>query len=240
MKYRIAAGFALALLLSTVPALAAGQPAIDLTVTGQGNATQMPDMATVNFGVTTTEEAADVATSQNNAIYEKVLASIVRLGVARSDVRTTYYNLSYNPRPQPTAGTIEPRPPLEQRYGYTVSRGIIVTLHDTKLVGKAIDTAVAAGVTNVDGVAFGAANNRKLYAQALNKAVSDARAQADAMASAAGLHILRIKAMQQGYAPVPMMRMATTMAVQAPNVPTNIEPNSVEVNATVTITYVAQ
>jgi uncharacterized protein YggE len=126
---------------------------------------------------------------------------------------------------------------VRERYGYFVYRGVTVTLHRLPLVGKAIDAAIGAGVTDIGGVAFGVSDRKGQQQQALRAAVADARAQAEAMAAAAGLHITRIRTMQQGFAspPVPMVReMALPKAAPAP---TEIEPSSVETQATVTITY---
>ena len=212
-----------------------------ITVSAQGRASAMPDMATESFTIATNADTAAAATSDNNARYERLMSSLQSLGVARSDIRTTYYNLSFSPPPQaaPQSGPVQPAP---ERYGYFVSRSIQVTLHHLDAVGKAIDTAVAAGVTDIGGVSFGVSNNRAQYAQALRSAVSDARGQADAMAAAAGLHVVRVKSMQQGYAeaPTPRVMMAAQMAGPAPVPPTQIEPSNVEVTATVSVTYEAQ
>ncbi len=212
-----------------------------ITVSAQGRASAMPDMATESFTIATNADSAAAATSDNNARYERLMSSLQSLGIARGDISTMYYNLSFSPPPQaqPQSGPVQPAP---ERYGYFVSRSIQVTLHHLDAVGKAIDTAVASGVTDIGGVSFGVSNNRAQYARALRSAVSDARAQADAMAAAAGLHVVRVKSMQQGYAevPTPRVMMAAQMPAPAPMPPTQIEPSNVEVTASVTVTYEAQ
>jgi uncharacterized protein YggE len=196
----------------------------------------MPDMATETFTISTNADNAAAATSDNNQRYERLMSALASLGISRADIRTTSYNVSYTPPPQPQTGA--PLPPAPERSGYFVYRGIAVTLHQLPLVGKAIDAAIGAGVTDIGGVTFGVSNRKVQQDQALRAAVRDARAQADAMAAAAGLHITRIRTMQQGFAsaPVPMMRaMAGAAPAAAP--PTQIEPSSIETQATVTITY---
>lgn len=240
MILRRFAALTLLLALAAAPALGASRPAIAITVTGQGRASQMPDMATLDLSVATNAAAAAAATSHNNAIYRNVLAALEHLGIAQSDVRTTYYTLGYTPRP--AEGTAILPSPYHPRYGYTVTRGLQVSVRRTDLVGKAVDAAAASGVTSVGGVSFGVAANRALYDRALHEAVLDARAQADAMASAAGLHIVRITSLVQGYAsnPLPMARMAAVAQDGAASVPTSIEPGTIEVQATVTVTYEAR
>jgi uncharacterized protein YggE len=206
-----------------------------ITVTGQGVSTAMPDMATETFTISTNADNAARATADNNERYGRLLKALESFGIAQNDIRTTSYNVNYTPPPQPQAGM--PLPPVRERYGYFVYRGVTVTLHRLPLVGKAIDAAIGAGVTDIGGVAFGVSDRKGQQQQALRAAVADARAQAEAMAAAAGLHITRIRTMQQGFAspPVPMVReMALPKAAPAP---TEIEPSSVETQATVTITY---
>lgn len=208
-----------------------------ITVSGQGTASAMPDMATESFTISTNAQSAAQATSDNNARYERLLSGLEALGIEHGDIRTTSYNVSYTPPPDPQPAGVTP--PVRERSGYFVYRGVTVTLHRLPLVGKAIDSAIAAGVTDIGGVAFGISDRKGQQSLALRAAVRDAQAQAQAMAAAAGLHIVRVRFMQQGFAsaPVPMVKMASAAA---PSPPTQIEPGSVETQATVTVTYDAQ
>jgi uncharacterized protein len=218
-----------------------------VTVSAQGRASAPPDMATESFTISTNSDTAAAAASDNNARYERLMRALQSMGVAHGDIQTTSYNLSYTPPPQAQSGQGEPpgqAPPgvPQQRYGYFVNRSIQVTLTRLQMVGKVVDAAVGSGVTDIGGVSFGVRNNRAQYAQALRQAVAAARAQGDAMASAAGLHLVRVKSMQQGYAeaPVPRVMMAASIQGAVPSPPTAIEPSNVEVNANVTITYEAR
>jgi len=211
-----------------------------ITVSAQGRAGAQPDMATENLTIATNADSAAAAAADNNARYDRLMKALQSLGIAHDDIRTTYYNLNYTPPPQTLPGGAAIAP-VRERYGYFVNRNIQVTVHHLDAVGKAVDAAVASGVTDIGGVTFGVTNSRAQVAQALQSAVSDARRQADAMAAAAGLHIVRVKSMQQGYAEAPMPRIMMSAAGPAPvPPPTNIEPSSVEVNATVSVTYEAQ
>ncbi len=225
---------AIVLAVSVLAPAAAAQLS-EITVTAEGRASAMPDMATASFAISTYATTAASATSDNNERYERLLHALRGLGISENDVRTTSFNVSYNPPPTPPA-----TPEQGARYGYTVSRGMNVTVRRLSLVGKVIDTAVSAGVTDVNGVTFDTSDTRRQYAQALQDGVQQARAQAQAMAAAAGLHIVRVKSMQVGgpnrVTPVvegPMFRAAAA-------VPTQIQPSSVETTATVTVTYESQ
>ena len=211
-----------------------------IVVTGQGSVSESPDIATLSFSIVTNDDVAETAASRNNGIYNNVLTRLGAFGIAKNDIRTTYYGMNYVPRPEQPPQTPGVAMPVRgnERYGYVVNRGLSVTIHDTKNAGRAIDAAVRAGVTDIGGVAFGIADQRGAFGSALKRAVLDAQSQAKTLASAANLRIVRVRAIQQGYAapitPVPMMR---TMAATPEAVPTQIEPGSVNVQATVTITF---
>ncbi len=106
-----------------------------------------------------------------------------------------------------------------------------------------IDTAVAAGVNNVQGVDYSIANTRAMFLRALAQAIASARSEGDAMAQAAGLHIVRIQSINSpGGIP-----MAMSAGRFAPNVmadvavPTQISPpSSLDVSANVSVVYLAQ
>lgn len=235
----IAAVLLCPLSVGPLAALAAGAPT-QIVVTGQGTVSRSPDVATLNFSIVTNDDVAERASSRNNAVYTTVLSRLGAIGIGKNDVRTTFYGMNFVPRPEepPQApGAMPVRRPGE-RYGYVVNRGLSVTIHDTKNAGRAIDAAVASGVTDIGGVSFGIADQRGAFGSALKRAVQDAQSQAKTLAEAANLHIVRVRTIQQGYAapitPVPMMR---TMAATPEAVPTQIEPGSVDVQATVTITF---
>lgn len=227
--------FLLAALFALAAAPAAASPT-EITVTAEGRASTMPDMATAAFTISTNAATAAAATSENNVRYDRLLRALHGLDISTSDIRTTSFSLNYNPAPKP------PDVPQQgQRYGYFVYRGISVTVHRLAGLGKVVDAAVEAGVTDVNGVSFDTADTRGQFAQALADGVRQARAHAEAMAAAAGLHVVRVKNMQEGTPSriLPSMQAAVFRAAPAP-APTQIEPSAVETRATVTVTYEAQ
>lgn len=226
-------------LCAAVPARAASPTLI--TVTGQGHVSAAPDMATENFSIATNADSAAAATSDNNARYSRLAAALHALGIAGADIRTTGFGVSYNPPPQPAPGQAIPPPP-EQRYGYFANRSVEVTLHRLALAGKAVDAAVAAGVTDVGGVTFGISNRRPALQQALRDAVADALMQAQTMAAASGLRVVAVRSIGQQYPVVQpfVVQGAVMRAAPAPAPPTEIQPSGVDVTASVTVTYEAR
>lgn len=233
---RLLVSAALAVLLLAAPAAAAAAAPPEITVTAQGRSSTMPDMATVSLAISTFASSADRALSDNNTRYNRLVQALTGVGIAKSDVQTSSFNLNYNPPPEPPQ-----KPSPDQRYGYTVQRWLTISVHRLPLVGKAVDAAAGAGVTDVGSVNFTASDSAGQYAQALRNAVAHAYERAKVIAAASGLHALHVKSISEGGANVLVSpRMTADVYRAGPAVPTQIEPSAVETTATVTVTYEAQ
>ncbi len=223
-------------------AKAVSSPAL-ITVSGEGVVTRSPDMATVNVSIETNADAASTALSNNNRKFDDLKNRMLALGIAEGDINASTYNVNFNPPPPLQEGATVARPvpyPDGQRYGYVVSRSITMKVRKVNEAGKVIDESIAAGATNVNGVEFSVSDQRAAYASALRAAVKDAQSQARAMAGAAHMRIVRIRSMQSGYFPTPVMMRATQARSAGPMpspVPTVVRPENLDVRANVTIVY---
>lgn len=220
------------LALASAPA-GADTPAgtTEIRVSGTGSVTMTPDLANVVAAVETNAPAAGDAVARNNEIYDRIVAALMKTGVARSDVTLVSYTMNYNPKPR----TAPPNPDGE-RYGYTVSRTFGVKVRDIANAGRVADACSGSGATSINDVSFGLADPSAARTQATNKAVADARANADTLAAAAHLRIVSIKSVELGgggIAPQPMMRMAA-------NAPTQFDQSNVNVSVSVSATFLAQ
>ncbi len=225
----------MALLILVCPALPAAAATTEIVVSGQGTASAAPDMATISFTINTYAASAQNAISANNARYQRLDSAMHALGVPAADVQTTSFTLDYNPAPKPPEA-----PSPGERYGFNAARSVDVIVHQLSLVGKSIDAAAAAGVTDVGGVQFAVSDTSAQNVAALKSAVLDARAQADALAEAAGLRIIGIRSIRQGggiFQPQPAANVSTMMAAR---VPTVIRPSAVQTSTTVSIIFIAQ
>ena len=250
MPHRIAV--ALAALLTVVPAASFAQaagssPASEGTtavITGQGTVSRPPDTATVTAAIQTNDDVAANATSKNNAALAALTTALGALHVDASDVKTTYYNVSFIPRPAPPpapqGAILQPAYPYQNaRYGYVVNRQLSITVARVGDVGAVIDAAVKAGVTNINGVQYGLKDRKSASDAALALALEDAANQAKVVAAASHMRVGGIKQIQVGPSyggPVPSpMRAISTIA--GTSIPTEITPAAVDVRATATVTY---
>jgi hypothetical protein len=96
---------------------------------------------------------------------------------------------------------------------------------------------VANGANNVNGISFLVSDEKQLSLrnEALTAAVTRARADADAVAKAAGLTIAGVKEITVGGAYVPVPRAEMSYADKA--VATPLQPGEMTVTASVSVTY---
>jgi hypothetical protein len=121
--------------------------------------------------------------------------------------------------------------------GYVARNTVEVRVDDISRVGELLEIAVGSGATTVSGVRFDLKDQSQLERDALSRAVSDARAKAEAIAAATGRaidQIVRIE--EQGVSsiepPRPMFREAQLASADAPP----IAAGQMEIRARVTVT----
>jgi uncharacterized protein len=181
--YRRASGFLYAfVVLLCVAALIAfvatgNQPARNntISVTGTATASGTPDTAAFSIGVTTTAASASSALAKNNRQTRSLEATLFRSGVTKANLQTS--GLSIYPATNNNG----------QVTGFTVSDNLVVTMHNMKKVGTAIDAAANAVGNDVtlSGITFSLSNDSGLLASARSKAIRSAHTIAAQLASAA-------------------------------------------------------
>jgi uncharacterized protein YggE len=207
------------------------QQTIQASSTGEIMAS--PDQSLISLSVETNEQDAGGAQAQNAQAMALVMDALMRAGVAEEDLQTTRYSIS----PVYDSNTsISP----QRVQSYRVTNTLVITLRDVNRSGEIIDLAVVNGANRIDTVAFTLSEERQqqLRAQAITNALRMARADADAVAGAAGLTILRVKdiTVGQNYYPIAYQGVENAGAADTA-VTTPIVPGDVTVNAQVTVTY---
>ncbi len=213
----------LGLAAATLPraASSAAAEAGGITVQGTASVTSVPDRAGLSFGVESKGSSARAALSANAAEMRRVIAALKAAGV--TDVKTQYVSLSpqYNDK--------------SEAQGFVATNTVSVTIKDLAKAGAVIDAAVNAGANQVYGPSLSRGDQDELYRQALKAAVANARASAQALASASNLSLGRVTAIVEGGGapqPVPFAAADKAMAESTP-----IEPGTQETSASVTVTF---
>lgn len=232
----IAALVAFGLLLGLSPLAAQEGPAPrrqTLTVTGEGHATGVPDMATFSTGVVSEAKVAREALDANSKAVADLIAAVKGTGVEARDISTSGFSV----QPQ----YAEPKKDSNDGpriVGYQVRNTVSVRVRDLARLGGLLDQVVTSGANQIGGIAFDIADPSKLEDAARVAAVEDARHQAELIANASRVRLVRVLTVVAGSAPRPMPRMmaAAPMRLKAADaVP--VEAGESEVTADVTITY---
>jgi uncharacterized protein len=204
--------------------------------TGTGNVIGTPDRAQVTFSVQTENIDVRQAQADNAVQMNKVIDALVGSGLPRDALKTTGYNIY--PVYEDSTGILTPKIKT-----YRVTNTLTVTLHDVSRTGEVIDVAVANGVNQADSIQFMLSDEQSqvLRTQALQKAVTRARSDADTVAAALGSTVTSVKNadISAGYYPVLFQNYQydSVGASMKSAAPTPVQPGDITVSATITVTY---
>lgn len=145
-----------------------------LKVKGEGEIAAQPDTASVNLGVVTESKELISAQQQNSIVGNKVIDSLIALGIDRNQIQTFDYR-------------IEPIYDYDQGKqifrGYKVTHILEVKIDDLSIIGKVVDTAVQNGANYVANVQFTTRYKDSYYQQALVFALNNASNKAKTIAN---------------------------------------------------------
>lgn len=157
-------------------------PAKSFSVTAEGEALAVADIASFNFSVNedgvTSDEAQKKATDKIN----KALDYLKTNGVEEKDIKTENYSIY--PKYENVAPCLAFDCPVYAEpkiIGYTVSQTIAVKVRDTENTGKFLSELTKFQINNVSGISFTIDDTDALYDIARKDAVKKAQAKAEAL-----------------------------------------------------------
>ena len=153
-------------------------------VTGMGQVTSAPDIATLNGGVEAVAEAVAEARSKAAEAMDAMMEALASLGVEDRNIQTTSFNIY--PEYQ-----YDREKDKSELVGYRVNNQIAVTIRDLDQVGAVIDDMVEAGgdLARFNGIRFGLDDPKPLETEARKLAVEDLTAKATELADNAGVSL---------------------------------------------------
>jgi uncharacterized protein len=203
-----------------------------ISVTGTGKVILSPDTADVRLGVVVTSTTVKGAREAAAGSMTKVIDALKAIGIADKDIATSW--ISLQPAYDYQSGTNPPH-----ITGYQFSNSVAVTIHDLDKVGDAIDGALAAGATSLDGVSFRVADEAAAESQARQAAMTEAKAKADTLASAAGVSITGVESISENVAgnPYPVYFGAAAAPDAGKSIPTPVQPGTTDVTVSIAVVY---
>ena len=170
-----------------------------VTVTGQGKVSYEPDLAIVTLGVQIDKaKTADVALGQLNDKMAKIMAAVYANKISEADISTSAYTL---------AAQYDYKNNISVVSGYNANEQLIIKVRnydkDKNNLNKIISVATSAGANQVNGLTFDISSVNDLKQEARIKAINDAKAKAQVLATAAGVKLKDISGWYENILQVP-------------------------------------
>lgn len=221
---------------ATTDSDAAG-PDRSIEVTADGEASGMPDRATVLVAVESTGPDARAVSDDLAGSDDALRDALFDVGLTEDDIRTERYDVRQERAREPSAERDDPR--------YVGTHVYALAIDDVDAVGDVIDVAIGAGADRVERVQFGltAAREATVREQALTNAMSGARGQADVLASNANLTITGVHTVSTTNVRTTPYRSAGLEAEAADEtggLATGVEPGDVDVSVTLRVVFAAE
>jgi uncharacterized protein YggE len=209
-------------------ALADSAPVSSIRVSADAKVTAKPDRVQIEIGVSTRATQSQEAAAQNARQVESMLAAVHK-AVPAALLKTVSYSLNPNYEYHVSGG----EPTVT---GYTAMNVVQVTLDDLEKIGGVIDAAAQAGANHVQGIQFTLRDQDAVRAEALREAAMRARAQADVLATALGLKVVRVLSAEENSPRfTPITRPMARAAMSSASVATPVEAGTLDVAAEVTL-----
>lgn len=229
---------ALSLLSATLAVAALSAPVAaqerTITVTGRGEFSVEPDMATVIIGVQTEAEVAATALDDASAATAAILATLDGEGVLAEDIRSGAIRL--NPRYSQSvlsSGT--------QITGYQAVNSVEVRVNDLDRLGSLLAAVVGDGANRLDGVQFGLQDPAEATDEARRRAVVEGARLAALYAQAAGVAVGELTMLNEsgggGYRPMVAESRQMELAASSPQFDVPVSPGKIDLSASVVMVY---
>lgn len=203
----------------------------EITVSAQGRAFAIPDIALIKFGVTTEGMKIQDIVKENTEKMNNILKEIKDLEIEEKDIQTISYNLT----PRYEWGK------EGQRIfrGYTLNQEIKVKIRKFEKIGQVLEKTTQIGANLVGDLEFKIDDPEKVREVARKEAIEKAKAKASQLASQSGLRLVKIINVYEDYTPqpTPFKAMPEGIGGGEISVAPEIQPGEEEVIVRVSLVY---
>lgn len=231
----LAVGLTLVLLVTVLAGCSTvnltGQPE-GITVSGEGEVSVVPDLATLSLGVEAQDTTVTAAQDQAAAAMEMVMAALTDNGIAEEDIQTRYFSIYDVTRWDDETWE-------EETIGYRVSNTVSVKIRNMDSIGSIIDAVVEAGgdLTRVNGISFSVEDPSMYYDEAREEAMADAKARAEALAELGGVKLGKPTYITEGSYQSGITYYGAARVDEAMESETPISAGETEITLNVQVTY---
>ncbi|MDD5547510.1 MAG: SIMPL domain-containing protein [Candidatus Pacebacteria bacterium] len=208
-------------------------PARTITVSGEGKAVAIPDIAQVSFSVLTRGSSPEKISDENIKKMNAAIDYVKGEGIDVKDIKTTGYNLSPNYEYDKDRRT-------SYISGYTITQTVQIKIRDFSKIGKILGRLPELGINDIGTLSFDVDEQDEYLNQARKQAFEKAMAKAKEMAKQNGVKIKKVVTFsesQNGYYPYPVYKTALGMGEAAMDAAPRIEAGSQEITVNVSVVY---
>ena len=209
-----------------------------LAVRGMAELEKPADQLRLTIGVITENNDATAAMEENARRMRNVIKAIEKAGLTDDEYETGRYQVRprYTRRPRQLDPSWRPR-----IVDYEVTNTVNIKSKKLDITAKLIEAASKAGANTIDSISFDLADPRMYRREAIAEATRNAIADANVLADASSLRLVRIMSITldnaQPQPPPPLSRRRMLTAGAAVEAATPISPGDVTIRATVNIVY---
>ena len=218
---------------TTVGAINLNSQQEGIWITGQGEVTAVPDIATLRLGIEAQEASVAEAQSQAVEAMDKVMTALTESGVAEKDIQTQYFNIRQVTKWDRVTEE-------ETVIGYRVTNMVTAKIRDIDKVGVIIDAVAEVGgdLTRIDSIGFSIDDPSDYHEEARQEAMADAEAKAEQLAELAGVTLGKATYVSEGISyPIYPRGMIEMSAAPMAGPETPISPGEMEISLTVQVAY---
>jgi uncharacterized protein YggE len=212
-----------------------------ITVTGEGEVTSVPDIATVTFTIRETGKTVPEVQKLVETKIAKALKDLESLDVAKKDTKTLSYTVNPHYESQGVMCTGYVCPPTKTTItGYDVAETVQVKVRKVDNAGNVISALGKANITEISGPEFTVDEPEKAQKEAKEKAIKQAQEKAKATAQALGADLGAIIQYNEdggGYYPVMMYSKAESSMGGMARDSVSLPQGESVIKSRVTITY---
>jgi uncharacterized protein len=205
-----------------------------LTLSASATIEKPSDELQMRIGVVNLGQNAQEALAENSSKMHQVIDNLHRIGLTKEDYETSQFSINPTYTPYPKDPPENWKPSIN---GYEVTNTVLIHTPLLDMAGQIIDVANEAGANSITDIRFGIHNARDYWSEALAAAGANGVQDAQAIASATGVKLVRVLSISLNHTQVhaPQLNLAA-MAKTRDRAPP-IEPGDVSITANVTLIY---
>jgi uncharacterized protein YggE len=201
-------------------------------VTGTGKVFAAPDIVSLSLGIEAQEASVAEAQAAAAETMDRVMTALRTSGVADKDIQTQYYSIQ-----QVTRWDRDTQE--EVVVGYRVSNMVIAKIREIDKTGSIVDAVAAAGgdLTRINNISFSIDDPSEYNREARDKAMVDAKAKAEQLASLGGVRLGKPIYISESVSYPVGRAPAVGIEEAAPSTVTQISPGELEISLNVQVVY---